>query len=80
MKVTSEIYLSDFEFWSGAADTAKYLNDSDFEIIESELESLYPEGMSETEINDLFWFDDDYIAEMLGYDDFEELIQDRENN
>ena len=35
---------------------------------------MYPEGMDETEINDLFWFEDDLIAQWLGYEDFEALM------
>lgn len=35
--------------------------------------------MSDTEINDIFWFEEDFIAETLGYNDFEELMNDREN-
>lgn len=32
--------------------------------------------MSETEINDLFWFEEDTIAQWLGFDDFEALERD----
>ena len=74
MKLYREESLSRFEFWSGARDRVKYLNDNDLDIIESILEELYPEGMNETTINDLFWFEEDTIAEWLGYSDFEEII------
>lgn len=77
MKIYVETSLTDFDFWSGAKDTVKYLTDDDLEIIESSLEDAYPDGMSETEINDLFWFDDDFIAEILGYNCFDDLIADR---
>lgn len=74
MKIYKEESLRDFEFWSGAVDTVKYLTDEELDTIESMLEDIYPDGMDETEINDIFWFEDDYIAEMLGYNDFEELM------
>jgi hypothetical protein len=74
MKLYKEESISNFEFWSGAKDTAKYLTEEEFNTIESMLEDLYPEGMSETQLNDLFWFEDDTIAEWLGYDNFEEII------
>ena len=77
MKIYTESSLNNFEFWSGAKDRTKYLNYKDFDIIESMLEDLYPEGVSDTTINDLFWFEEDTIAEWLGYTDFEELMQDR---
>lgn len=77
MKIYKEVYASDFEFWSGARDTVKYLTDDEIEQIFDELESLYPEGMDETEVNDFFWFDDGQIADWLGWPDFETLMKAR---
>lgn len=74
MKIYEEKSLRDFEFWSGAKDTVKYLTLEELDTIESILEDTYPEGMEDTEINDFFWFDDDTIAEWLGYNDFEEIM------
>jgi len=74
MKLHKEESISDFEFWSGAKDTAKYLTDEEFNTIESMLEDLYPDGMSVTQLNDFFWFESDTIAEWLGYSDFEEIM------
>ena len=65
MIVTSEVKLSNFEFWSGAETFVSYLEKSELDTIESILEDIYPEGMNETAINDLFWFDQDTIAEWL---------------
>ena len=78
MKIYEEKSLRDFEFWSGAKDTVKYLTDEELDQIEAILEDAFPDGMEDTQINDLFWFDDDVIAEWLGYSDFEELM-DRDN-
>lgn len=75
MKIYSEKSLRNFEFWSGAADTVKYLTAEELDTIEATLAELYPEGMSETTVNDLFWFDEDTIAEWLGYDDFDALMR-----
>lgn len=66
MKIYKEESLSDFEFWSGARDNAKYLTDDEFDRIEVELECQYPDGMSETEVNDLFWFDFDWVCSLIG--------------
>lgn len=74
MKITKEESLVNFNFWSGAKDTVKYLTHEELETIESILEDANPEGMSETEINDFFWFEVDTIAEWLGYSDFEEIM------
>ena len=74
MIIKTETTLKNFEFWSGAKDTVKYLTESELDIIESCLDDLYPEGMTDTELNDFMWFEDDTIAEWLGYNDFDEII------
>ena len=74
MKVYAETSLKDFEFWSGAKDTVEYLTDDELDTMETILEDLYPDGMEDTQINDIFWFEDDWIAEMLGYEDFEAIM------
>lgn len=75
MTITTEKSLRSFEFWSGALDTVKYLTDEELDTIEEIFEELNPEGLSETEINDTFWFGDDEIAYWLGYDSFEDIMK-----
>lgn len=79
MKIYKEVSGADFEFWSGARNTVKYLTNDEVEQIFDELECLYPEGMDETEVNDFFWFDDDTIADWLGWPDFETLMKGRDD-
>lgn len=74
MKIYTEESLRNFEFWSGACDRVKYLTDDELDTIESMLEEIYPEGMEDVQINDFFWFEEDIIADWLGYSDFEELM------
>lgn len=74
MKIYKEVSGTDFEFWSGARDTVKYLTDNEIEQIFNHLEECYPEGMDEAEVNDFFWFEDDTIADWLGWPDFETLM------
>ena len=74
MKLYKDESISSFEFWSGAKDTAKYLTGNELDTIENILCDAYPEGMSETDLNDFFWFEDDTIAEWLGYEDFEAIM------
>lgn len=58
--------LKDFDFWSGAIANAKNLTDEEFDTIENYLEES-GELMTETEINDFFWFDMEFWAtEILG--------------
>ena len=78
MRVTKEIKLRDFEFWAGAKQIADWMSPFELDEIEEHVEALYPQGMSETEINDLFWFDNDWIAELLGFADWEAYLDDNE--
>lgn len=64
MKIYSDISLSRFEFWSGAKEFAAQLTEEQFDMVESILEDNYPDGLSETDINDLFWFDQNLIREL----------------
>lgn len=66
MKYYVEKSLSNFKFWSGAVENAAELTEEQFDTLEASLEDAYPEGMSDTEINDLFWFEFDTIKEWLG--------------
>ena len=79
MIIYQEISLADFPFWGPAESHVKYLNDKDFEIIERELEYEHKTqiGIDKTDLNDLFSYFEDYIANILGYDDFEQLKEDR---
>ena len=64
----------DFEFWSGGKDTVEDLTPNEVETIISILETEYPDGMSEGELNDFFWFERDTIAKWLGDSNFEEIM------
>lgn len=80
MRIYEEKALKDFDFWSGGADRAANLTDEEFDSVERLFEELYPDGMSETEINDFFWFDFDTIAQHLGYENEEDFDQKHDPN
>jgi hypothetical protein len=44
------------------------------------IEEIFGGECSDTELNDFFWFERDTIAEWLGYEDYDELIRDREQS
>lgn len=75
MKMYREESLRHFEFWSGAKQVADELTYEELDAIEAELESLYPDGMDETDINDFFWFEEDTIADWLGFGSWEGLCR-----
>ena len=80
MRYYVEEPLYNFQFWSGAKENANLLTLQELEQIEFELSDIYPEGLEDVQINDIFWFDFDFIAQLLGYKDEEEFRKERENN
>lgn len=69
MKIYKEESLRNFEFWSDAKENAKEFTDKQLDQIETILEDMYPDGMDETEINDLFWFEPETLREWLGIEE-----------
>jgi hypothetical protein len=74
MKIITETDLTDFECWSGAEYFFNKLTYQELKTISLELEQLYPEGVSETFINDLFWFEQEFICQTIG-EDLEEILE-----
>ena len=74
MIVTNDnLALRDFKAWSGAKDTQEtILNEGKGEEFDSLIEELYPDGIDETHLNDLLWFEEEWLYEMLGIADEEE--------
>lgn len=66
MKIYKEESLQNFEFWSGAKANAAQLTARQFNEVEAILEDIYPDGIDEIIINDMFWFEFETIAEWLG--------------
>jgi hypothetical protein len=59
--------LANFDAWSGAKDTKKtILENHKGEEFDNLIEELYPDGLSETQLNDILWFESDFIFESLG--------------
>lgn len=73
MLIHSEMRLRDFNFWSGGADNANCLTYEQLDVLEEILTDIFPNGIDEVQLNDLLWFDEDIVAEWLGYADFDEL-------
>lgn len=67
MTITYELDLNRFEAWSGAKETLERIQrEGKCAELENVLEELYPDGMTETELNDLLWFEPETIYEWLG--------------
>ena len=67
MKIIKEISIEEFEGWSGAESTLdKIIAEGKAEEFEFILEDFYPEGMDETQLNDLLRFDSEWCFEAVG--------------
>lgn len=67
MTITYELDLNSFQAWSGAKETLERIQkEGKCAELENVLEELYPDGMTETELNDLLWFDSETVYEWLG--------------
>jgi hypothetical protein len=65
--------LVDFDAWSGAKDTKEtILNANKGEDFDNLIEELYPDGLSETQLNDILWFETDWIYQTLGISEDDE--------
>ena len=72
MKIFSDNSLREFNFWCGAEENASELSGEQLDQLEFILEDLYPDGIDDTTLNDLMWFEFDPIKEWLGIEDDEE--------
>ena len=70
MNYTKNLDLTNFNFWSGGKQHE--FSYQELILIEHSLEDLYHENTpTETEINDLFWFEEEFLCECIGLN-FEE--------
>jgi hypothetical protein len=81
MIVINDCSLTAFRWWGGAELNARMLTESELDMLDDMLIELYPNGMSETLINDIMWFEFDFVCDLLGlaYDaDHDEIIREEE--
>lgn len=67
MLIKKEYDFSQFEPWSGAVDTWKRLEAANkLDELEWILDDIYPDGVDETTLNDLLWFDEEWVYNSVG--------------
>ena len=67
MKLYKELDLNRFEPWSGAVDIYNTIVEAGkLDDLEWLLSDIYPDGIEETQLNDLLWFDSEWVLESLG--------------
>lgn len=70
MRIYKDFDANEFEAWAGAVDTLdRILDEGKGEELEQLLDEIFPDGAEETEVNDLLWFEPDYVFESLGIED-----------
>ena len=73
MIIKTETNLRDFEAWAGAIETKNLILDAGLEEeFEELIEEIYPDGLTDTKLNDILWFDGSWILETLGIEEEEE--------
>ena len=83
MKVTYEFDLSEFKAWSGGAETLEKIRKFDLnhpgamKTAQQYIEDCLGDEATETQINNMLWFEDDFILDAIGYD--EEPSEDEED-
>ena len=72
--------LADFDAWSGAKDTKEtILNNNKGDEFDALIEELYPDGLTETQLNDILWFESDWLFESLDIREDEEEEENDDN-
>jgi hypothetical protein len=67
MRIVKDICLSDFEFWSGAKDHAALFSASELDQLDQILPDVFcDDDVTETQINDLFWSEPQFCADLIG--------------
>ena len=73
MRAYKEFELENFEAWSGAVDTKNtIIEKGKAEDVDYLLDEIFPDGATETEVNDFLWFEPETVFEMLGIETEEE--------
>lgn len=56
-----------YQPWSGAIDTYALIDYHDkLDELDELITECYPEGLTETELNDILWFDSEWVLDNLG--------------
>ena len=68
--IKSEISLYDFQAWSGGKETLNnIIAEGKIDILEDLLNDCF-EILTETQLNDILWFDTEWLYEQLGMDEY----------
>ena len=61
-----KVTLSSFQPWEGAVDTLRMIKEAGkFDSFEAMIDEMYPEGIEKSSLNDLLWFEKEWVLSML---------------
>ena len=79
MLIVEERGLSEFKAWCGAVETKERILEAGLEEdFERLIDDCYPEGMTSTQLNDILWFDSEWVYEALGMTEEDEEDEDED--
>lgn len=81
MTIVHELSVWDYEPWSGAVDTYERIcKEGKLDLLAQVLDDVYcdRETMTDTELNDLLWFESDSVYEWLGMQTDDEIEEAKE--
>ena len=60
MIIKQEIRIRDFDFWGYAKEVASKISLDDWDEVEATLDECFEDGLTATELNDIFTYDDGF--------------------
>lgn len=73
MALVVNVGINGYNPWSGAKETWNRIEEENkVDDLEFLLEELYPDGITDTQLNDILWFESDWVYENLGISDEDE--------
>lgn len=78
MRIIEDVSLKENIFWKGARALWKRLTDDELQSIENDLSYFYPNGIDKNTLNNIFWFDTDFIFETIGLFDPDEMQEEKD--
>ena len=65
--IDDDFHFEDFDAWEGAIDTKEKIisagKQQEFEML---IEELFPDGIADMQLNDILWFEEDWLFSELG--------------
>jgi len=81
MALIVNVGIEGYKPWCGAVSTWEDIEEANkVDELEYLLEEIYPEGITDTQLNDLLWFESDWIYAQLDINDMEDTEEDELGN